>query len=559
MITPDLLARISLFSRVPENERKTIALKSADIRLDPGEWLLREGQAAAFYGLLEGRIDVYKTVGGRPHPIATYEPGEYFGEVPLMLGSPAIASLRAREASRVVRLEREDFLELIGHCSVLSAEISGKMMERVGRIRQWTIETPPATATVIGHARDVDCYHLREFLSRNRVPFIWRDTGEDVAAPVVELATGRRLNAPSFRELAEALDLQTTPRHEHYDVVIVGGGPAGLAAAVYGASEGLRTLLVERMACGGQAGMSSRIENYLGFPAGVTGDELSERAYEQAMGFGAELLVARSAVRLELGTRGAPDEPHAVILEDGTRVPTRAVILATGALWRLLEVPGIERLVGKGVYYGAARAEAMRFNGKNVHLVGGGNSAGQAALLFAGYANSVTMLVRGRSLADSMSQYLIDQLEAKRNVTIETSVEVVGVEGTERLEAIDVVKGSDRHPEKRRTDGLFVFIGACPDTDWLPAGVLRDQWAYICTGRDVMDLLAESEAVTWPLHRDPFLLETSTPGVLAAGDVRHASVKRVSAAVGEGSMAIAVVHQYLAERLGARAVAGVQS
>ena len=235
--------------------------------------------------------------------------------------------------------------------------------------------------------------------------------------------------------------------------------------------------------------MSSRIENYLGFPAGLTGDELSARAFEQALGFGAELLVARSAVGLEVGDPASTAEPHAVVLEDGTRVRTRTVILATGAVLRLLEVPGIERLVGHGVYYGAARTEAMRFNGKTVHLVGGGNSAGQAALLFSSYAESVTMLVRGNSLADSMSQYLIDQLTAKRNVTIETDVEVAGVEGNDALEAIDVVLGPDRRRERRPSDGLFVFIGACPDTDWLPDGVIRDQWAYLCTGRDVLDLL----------------------------------------------------------------------
>ena len=330
---------------------------------------------------------------------------------------------------------------------MLNAEISKTMMSRVSRLREWTVETPPPTATVIGNGQDVDCYHLRDFLSRNRIPFTWRDTGDEVAAPVVELAGGRRLVAPSFRELAEVLDLQTKPKLDHYNVVIVGGGPSGLAAAVYGASEGLGTLLVERMACGGQAGMSSRIENYLGFPAGLTGDELSARAFEQALGFGAELLVARSAVRLEVGDPASTAEPHAVVLEDGTRVRTRTVILATGAVLRLLEVPGIERLVGHGVYYGAARTEAMRFNGKTVHLVGGGNSAGQAALLFSSYAESVTMLVRGNSLADSMSQYLIDQLTAKRNVTIETNVEVAGVEGNDALEAIE------RRARSRPTQG----------------------------------------------------------------------------------------------------------
>jgi thioredoxin reductase (NADPH) len=236
-----------------------------------------------------------------------------------------------------------------------------------------------------------------------------------------------------------------------------------------------------------------------------------------------------------------------VLLDDGSRVLARTVILATGVAWRRLDVPGMDRLVGHGVYYGAARAEAMRMRGRTVHLIGGGNSAGQAALLFADYAESVTMLVRGPSLAASMSQYLIEQLDAKGNVTVETNTEVVGVEGEDALEAIDVVTGKDRRRERRRSDGLFVFIGARAETEWLPERIIRDEWGYVCTGRDVMDLLRERPPAAWPLKRDPYLLETSVPGILAAGDVRHGSVKRVAAGVGEGSMAIAVVHQVLKE------------
>jgi thioredoxin reductase (NADPH) len=325
----------------------------------------------------------------------------------------------------------------------------------------------------------------------------------------------------------------------------VGGGPTGLAAAVYGASEGLATLLVERIACGGQAGTSSRIENYLGFPAGLSGEELSERATQQAHRLGAELLVARTVTEIVPAEDGG--SPHTVVLDDGSRVLARTVILATGVAWRRLDVPGMDRLVGHGVYYGAARAEAMRMRGRTVHLIGGGNSAGQAALLFADYAESVTMLVRGPSLAASMSQYLIEQLDAKGNVTVETNTEVVGVEGEDALEAIDVVTGKDRRRERRRSDGLFVFIGARAETEWLPERIIRDEWGYVCTGRDVMDLLRERPPAAWPLKRDPYLLETSVPGILAAGDVRHGSVKRVAAGVGEGSMAIAVVHQVLKE------------
>jgi thioredoxin reductase (NADPH) len=542
MITADLMSRITLFAKVPENERASLAARAADLRLRKDEWLLVEGQTPGFYGLLEGHIDVLKVLGGREHRLTTYGPGDYFGEVPLLLGSPAIANLRAIEPCRVLRLEGTDFLHLVSQCQVLSSEITKTMAARVSRISQIQVENPVEVVTVIGDPHDPACYDLREFLARNSVAFVWREPGDGSSpATAVVLADGTRLEAPTFRRLAEALGLQTEPEHQTYDVAIVGGGPAGLAAAVYGASEGLRTLLVERTAWGGQAGTSSRIENYLGFPGGLGGDELSARARQQALRFGAELLVSRSVARVE------PGDLHTIVLEDESRVEAKAVILASGVEWRRLTVPGIERLVGHGVYYGAARTEALRMQGRTVHLVGGGNSAGQAALLFAEYAESVTMLVRGRSLAASMSQYLVDQLFRQANVRVETDVEVTGVEGHDTLEAIEVASGQARRRELRPSDALFVLIGGEPVTAWLPQAVIRDQWGYVCTGRDVMDLLLERTPATWPLERDPYLLETSVPGILAVGDVRHASIKRVSAAVGEGSMGIAVVHQYLAK------------
>ena len=555
MITADLLSRITLFAKVPEDERASLAARAADLRLRKDEWLLVEGQTPGFYGLLEGHIDVLKVLGGREHRLTTYGPGDYFGEVPLLLGSPAIANLRATEPCRVLRLEGADFLHLVSQCQVLSSEITKTMAARVSRFSQIQVENPAAVVTVIGHAHDPASYDLREFLARNSVAFVWREPGNGSAgdapgaAPaVVLLADGTRLEAPGLRRLAEALQLQTEPKHGAYDVVIVGGGPAGLAAAVYGASEGLRTLLVERTAYGGQAGTSSRIENYLGFPGGLGGDELSARARQQALRFGAELLVSRSVARVEPGDPETRERAaHTIVLEDESRVGAKAVILASGVEWRRLSVPGIVRLVGHGVYYGAARTEALRMQGRTVHLVGGGNSAGQAALLFAEYAESVTMLVRGRSLAASMSQYLIDQLSRQANVRVETDVEVTGVEGHDTLEAIEVASGQARRRERRPSDALFVLIGGEPVTAWLPPAVIRDQWGYLCTGRDVMDLLLERPPAIWRLERDPYLLETSVAGILAAGDVRHASIKRVSAAVGEGSMAIAVVHQYLAE------------
>ena len=574
MITAELLKQIPLFSGLPDNERASLAARAADVRLQTNEWLVVEGQAPSFFAVLEGHIAVSKSVAGHEQQIAAFGPGDYSGEVALLLGSPALASLRATEPTRVARLEGSDFLDLITHCNVLNREILKTMATRVDRLQHLAVDTPTSVVTIIGQGMDIACHDIRDFLSRNRIPFSWLDVDDpgcrdrlvergllarggtstvrpsDLGAnmfPLILLSDDRRLECPSFRELADAIGLQTSPSHEIYDVVIVGGGPAGLAAAVYGASEGLRTLAVERIACGGQAGTSSRIENYLGFPAGLSGDELSTRARHQAVRFGAELLVARSVVAIDPRADDDGARMHAVELEDGSRVFSKAVILATGVQWRRLDVPGMNRFSGHGVFYGAAETEAIGLRGKSVHLIGGGNSAGQAAMLFSSYADSVTMLVRGPSLAASMSRYLIDQLASKDNISIETETEVVGVDGSNRLETIELAIGPSRRRERRASDALFVFIGARAETSWLPEHVIRDQWSYVCTGRDVMDLLAAQNEKSWPLERDPFLLETSVPGIFAVGDVRHGSIKRVASGVGEGSMAIAFVHQYLAE------------
>jgi thioredoxin reductase (NADPH) len=316
--------------------------------------------------------------------------------------------------------------------------------------------------------------------------------------------------------------------------VIVGAGPAGLAAAVYGASEGLRTLVVEREAPGGQAGTSSRIENYLGFPNGVSGDELAMRALLQARRLGAEILVTRSIERIDTAARW-------IYLDGGEVLRARSLILATGVSWRRMAVEGFDRLIGKGIYYGAARSEAGAAQGLDVHLIGAGNSAGQAALFFANHARKVTLLVRGDALEKSMSHYLIEQLRRKPNIAVALNCEVLGVHGNDHLDAIDVANRATGEVRREDSAGLFVFIGADAQTDWLPPEIGRDPRGYVLTGTDVV------KSGVWSQSRDPYLLETSVPGIFACGDVRLSPVKRVAAAVGEGSMAIAFTHQFLAQ------------
>ena len=406
---------------------------------------------------------------------------------------------------------------------------------------------------MVGRAHEPECHALRDFLSRNQVRFEWADPDEARVAErrdleqavagaahgtAVLLTDGRILRSPTPFELAAGVGLAVEPGHATYDVVVVGGGPAGLAAAVYGASEGLATLLVEREATGGQAGTSSRIENYLGFPTGVSGDDLAARAREQALRLGAEIVVTRSVEAIE-PREGA----HRVRLDGGTELGARAVILATGVSYRALPAEGLDAFLGSGVFYGAARIEAQAMPGRDVILVGGGNSAGQAAVFFADYARSVTILIRGASLAASMSRYLIDELERKPNVHVRSSGEITRVDGDVRLERVTIRNRTDGTLDEVQTDAVFIFIGADANTGWLPEQVIRDERGFVCTGRDVAALVPGA----WPLERDPFLLETGVPGIFAAGDVRHGSIKRVASGVGEGSIAIAFVHEHLAE------------
>jgi thioredoxin reductase (NADPH) len=556
MITIDHLRGMKLFDSVPQHELQSIADRAADIDLAESDWLISEGEVASFFGCVSGRLEVRKGAGSDEHKVHEYEPGDTFGETPLLLDSASIASIRALERSRVFRLDAADFRALILSCPVLHNKVIATMTSRIGDLQRDALEATRFAVTIVGPRWDLACHDVRDFLSRNHIAFVWLDPGDENASahipadlrdaplyPIVLLRDEKRLVAPSLRGLAEAVGLQTEPTTDCFDLAVVGAGPAGLAAAVYGASEGLHTVIFEREAPGGQAGTSSRIENYLGFPTGVSGDELGKRALHQAQRFGAEIIVARDVVRVDPGT---PGEPHSLVLDDGSVVCARAIVIATGVTWRKHDAPGVADLSGRGVYYGAARTEALATRGKRVHLVGGGNSAGQAAMFFANYAEAVTILVRAAGLSATMSQYLIDELATKANVTIEPHSELVAAQGPEHLTALEL---RDTRTEALRTvasDALFIFIGADAETSWLPEAVVRDNGGYVCTGRDVVDILNERRSThPWPGDRDPYLLETSVPGIFAAGDVRHGSVKRVASGVGEGSMTVAFVHQYL--------------
>jgi thioredoxin reductase (NADPH) len=400
---------------------------------------------------------------------------------------------------------------------------------------------------VIGHRFSKESHDLRDFLARNRVPARWLDVERDSEArelltvaevdegrlPVALLEDGSILEKPTLLELAERLGIAVQPAQEHYDLVIVGGGPAGLAAAVYGGSEGLRTVLVEREAPGGQAGQSSRIENYLGFPAGLSGSDLARRATDQARRLGAELLTVQDAVKLRAEGAG-----RFVDLTGGGTLSANTVLVASGVSYRQMDAPGFSDFTGAGVYYGAAMTEARSCADQHVVVIGGANSAGQAAVYFSGYASRVTMLVRAPSLTKSMSYYLIEQLAALPNVEIRTGTKALGAAGDGRLREIRV-QGPEGESALEDVDACFVFIGAAPRTGWLEGVLARDERGFVLAGPD-----ARNDG--WPLRRDPYVLETSVPGVFVAGDVRARSIKRVASAVGEGSMAVSLIHEYLA-------------
>ncbi|MGO4212274.1 FAD-dependent oxidoreductase, partial [Terriglobus sp. YAF25] len=464
MIRAEELKKVPIFACLTDGQRERIAQNAADLRVQKGEWLIREGEVPSFFVLLEGVLEVEKEYGGTSQVRGRYQPGDFYGETPILLDSPTIASLRAHAPSRVLRMDRMQFKELLDSSAECASTIVHTMTQRITAIREYTQDNNPFRVLIVGSQYDGECRNIRTFLSLNRIPYEWVDNERDPdrvplcvisdpSGPFVLVDDSAIVSRPlTTRKVAEALGLHTNPRKKSYDVVVIGGGPAGLAAAVYGASEGLSVLLVEKTAAGGQACTSSRIENYLGFPNGISGEELGARAVKQAARFGAEMVVTRKVVTIEPTSDG-----YCVELDGGSRLQTKTVILATGVDWRKLNIEGIDRLQGKGVVYGASRMDAPSVVGKDIFIVGGGNSAGQAAVYFSSYAASVTVLVRGEGLAQTMSHYLIAQLDQRHNITVEAYTEVVSVDGENSLQSIHTsISGAP--PLERSADALFVMI-----------------------------------------------------------------------------------------------------
>ncbi len=551
MVTAEEIGRVVVFADLEPVDRDRLARVVADITLAPGESAVNEGDARALFGVLEGRFDVIRSVDGVESVIGQRSPGDVFGEMSIAFGMLHPGGFRAAEPSRVFRIELDDYHALVAAAPEIGERVGLLASNRLAGPKglQARASTPdPFRALVLGHRSNAACAELRRFLDRNQVRFRWLQPDVPADAeqwsgplpadgdlPAIRVVNGMTAVQPQLRRVAELLDIPTQPAAAEYDTVIVGAGPAGLAAAVYGASEGLRTIAIEREAPGGQAGTSSRIENYLGFASGVSGEALSRQALQQARRLGAEILVTRSIRRIDAAT-------HQVQLDGRDVLQARTIILACGVTWRHLPVEGFDRLAGKGVFYGAARSEAASTHARHIHIVGAGNSAGQAAMFFSSHARSVTILYRGETIEKSMSRYLADQLAARADIQVRYRTEVIAAHGDSSLEAIDVRDNATGETSRLDSGGLFIFIGADAETAWLPPEIALDQRGYVLTGPDV------SAAGRWQLDRDPYLLETSVPGIFASGDVRFSPVKRVAAAVGEGSMAIAFVHQYLREQ-----------
>jgi thioredoxin reductase (NADPH) len=511
-----------------------------------GEALFRAGDRdPKFFVIKSGELEIIDVTGDQPKTIRVQGPGDFTGDVGHLTGSPKVVSAIARSDCEVYEMSETELRKVLNQ----DPELSDLILQAFIARRQLMRESPEFTGLrVIGSRYSRDTFRIRDFLAKNRVLFTWLDLEGDPAVnqllrqfgvteaetPIVACAHCLVLRNPSNRELAEKIGIRRPVEHTVYDLAIVGSGPAGLAAAVYGASEGLRTIVLEHTAPGGQAGSSMRIENYLGFPTGITGSELADRAVLQADKFGAQISIPTPATKLTF------DKTYSVLeLEGGENVVAKCLLIATGAEYRRLEVEHCSRFEGAGVYYAATPNEAQMCRGSDVMLVGGGNSAGQAAVYLSQNARKVFLLIRGDDLCKSMSSYLAHRILNTPNIEILRCTEVIRMNGDGHLNSVEILNKTTGEEKMLPTPALFSFIGATPRTDWLPSEIEKDEKHFVRTGIELGD------SRHWTLKRQPFLLETSRPGVFAAGDVRSGSVKRVASAVGEGSMAVQFVHEYL--------------
>jgi thioredoxin reductase (NADPH) len=520
-------------------------VRAGEVLFDAGD------QNTRFFVVLSGAIEIVRPIGDHEEPVTVHDPGQFTGEINMLSARRSLVRARGASDGAVIAVDREDLRTLVQRDSELSEILMRAfILRRVAFMAQGTQDM-----VLLGSRHSGSTQHIREFLSRNGQPFTYQDVETDPSVqtlldrfhigvgdvPVIVCQAGHVLKNPTIETLSTALglsaDLDATDLRE---VVIVGAGPAGLAAAVYGASEGLDVLVVESTAPGGQAGTSSRIENYLGFPTGISGQALSGRALTQAEKFGAEVAIGRTVVRLDCDSR-----PYRLHLSDGQVLRTRTIIIAAGVKYRKLDIPSLARFEGAGVYYCATHLESQLCEGEEVAIVGGANSAGQAAVFLSGTAKRVHMLVRGPSLAESMSRYLIQRIEHTPNVALRARTEVEALEGEKGLERIQWRHLDTGERETRDIRNLFLMTGADPNTAWLEGCLLLDDRKFVKTGADLLP--EDLASAHWPFPRRPYLMETSIPGVFCVGDARSTSVKRVASAVGEGSICVQLVHRALQE------------
>ncbi|MCW5936523.1 MAG: FAD-dependent oxidoreductase [Fimbriimonadaceae bacterium] len=537
------------FPTLSEAQIAQIAQFSEPKTFADGEYLFQAGVAGfSFFLIQEGAVEIVEDSDVRRRRVVVHGPGEFTGDVDMITGRPPVVSAVAQGKTTVLEVCPERLKKIVSELPVLSDLILRAFIQR----RALLLEGPFVGIRVIGSRFNRETLRIREFLARNDVPYTWTDVESDrdvqtlldrfnlcvADTPVVILLDGTILKSPSTVEIAHHLGLSQSVNRSLYDLIVIGSGPAGLAAAVYGASEGLRTLVIDSSGPGGQAGASSRIENYMGFPTGLSGADLAHRAIIQAQRFGASFLTPGDVTQLSCRNQTA----HNIHLSDGRVIAARCIIIATGASYRKLELPELPKFEGQGVYYAATQVEAVLCNEKPVAVVGAGNSAGQAAVFLSDRSEKVYLVVRGDDLRKSMSSYLADRIENTPNIELVCDSEIVELCGDSMLERVKIANRCTKDVMDVSLSGLFVMIGADPCTDWLASGLGLDSKGFILTGP------AAKESGAWRLLRDPFLLETTCPGVFAAGDVRSGSVKRVSSAVGEGSMAVSFAHQFLATR-----------